>query len=218
MIDVAGPRVWLIRHGQSESNAGLPTNGPGVAPLTEVGRAQAESVAAAFPEAPALIVSSTFVRARETARPTIDRFPAVPYEEWPVQEFTYLGALHGPQTTNEGRRPFADAYWERADPAYVNGGDGESFQDLVVRTRVFRERLAKRRGGLVAVFTHGLFMRALMWSLLTGVTTPDSAAMAEFRHFLDTCAVPNGAIVELRPGGPEGFLVIAGSSAHLPSA
>jgi probable phosphoglycerate mutase len=70
-------RVWLIRHGQSESNAGLPTNGPAVTPLTAIGREQAERVAGAFTEPPALIVASPFIRARQTAEPTRRCFPAV---------------------------------------------------------------------------------------------------------------------------------------------
>ncbi|XVQ14355.1 histidine phosphatase family protein [Spirillospora sp. CA-255316] len=218
MIDTVGARTWLIRHGQSESNAGLPTDGPGSAPLTLLGRAQAERVADAFTEPPALIVSSPFVRARETAQPTRERFPGVPYEEWPVQEFTFLGGLHGPRTTNAERRPHSIAYWERCDPAYVNGGDGESFKDLITRTRDLVGRLTRRSGdGLVAVFTHGLYMRALIWSLSTGVTDPDAAAMGMFRHFLRGCSVPNGAILELRADAstPEGLRQVAGSFTHL---
>lgn len=211
-------RVWLIRHGESESNAGLPTNGPGTSPLTRLGRDQAERVAASFHEPPDLIVSSSFVRARETAAPTRQRFPEVPYEEWPVQEFTYLGSLHGPSTTGAERRPFADAYWDRSDPAYVNGGGGESFHDLIARARACVTRLTERpEEGLIAVFTHGIFMRALLWSLFTGTVAPDAAAMRAFRTFTATCVVPNGAIVELRPGGPEGLRAVAGATAHLPA-
>ena len=210
-------RAWLIRHGQSESNAGLPTNGPGAAPLTALGRAQAARMAATFTAPPALIVSSTFVRARQTAEATAERFPEVPYEEWPVQEFTYLGELHGPQTTAEQRRPFTAAYWERSDPAYVSGGDGESFKALIARARAFLDRLADRpEEGLIAVFTHGIFMKAVMWTLFTGVTDPDTAAMRAFRQFSGACDVPNCAVTELwRPLGPYGFRVVGGGTTHL---
>lgn len=210
-------RVWLIRHGQSESNAGLPTNGPAASPLTELGHRQAERVAEQFTGPPALIVSSPFLRARQTARPTAERFPDAPYEEWPVQEFTYLGRLHALRTTNEQRRPHADAYWERLDPAFVNGHDGESFRALIARVRAFLDRLAERPvDGEVAVFTHGIFMKAVLWSLLTGVTDPDRAAMRTFRDFNGACDVPNGAMVELwRPSGPYGWRVVAGATAHL---
>jgi broad specificity phosphatase PhoE len=213
-------RVWLIRHGQSESNAGLPTNGPGAAPLTARGREQAARTAAAFTTPPALIVSSPFVRARQTAEATAERFPEVPYEEWPVEEFTYLGRLHGPQTTAQQRRPFAEAYWERADPAHVNGGDGESFNALIARARAFLDRLADRpEEDLIAVFTHGIFMKAVIWSLFTGVTAPDATAMRGFRRFNGACDIPNCAVTELwRPSGPYGFRVVGGGTTHLAAA
>jgi 2,3-bisphosphoglycerate-dependent phosphoglycerate mutase len=218
MVEVR--RAWLIRHGQSESNAGLPTNGPGLSPLTALGREQAARMAAAFTEPPGLIVSSPFVRARQTAEATVERFPEVPYEEWPVEEFTYLGEMHGPRTTAEQRRPFVEAYWERADPAYVSGGDGESFTALIARVRSFLDRLAGRpEEGVVAVFTHGFFTKAVIWSLFTGVTDPDTSAMDGFRRFNGTCSIPNCAVTELwRPAGPYGFRVLGGGTTHLAEA
>ncbi|GAA3982987.1 hypothetical protein GCM10023085_76450 [Actinomadura viridis] len=217
MIETTGARAWLIRHGQSESNAGLPTDGPGAAPLTPLGWDQAGRVAAAFTEPPALIVASSFRRARETALPTRRRFPEVPYEEWPVQEFTFLGHLHGPRTTNAERRPHSVAYWRRADPSFTHDGDGESFKRLIGRTRDLVERLTRRPEGLTAVFTHGTYMRALMWSLLTGITDPDAVAMNAFFHFVQVCQMPNGAIVELRAAtdGPEPLRLVGGSFTHL---
>ncbi|GLW65702.1 phosphoglycerate kinase [Actinomadura rubrobrunea] len=209
--------MWLVRHGESESNAGLPTNGPAAAPLTALGRRQAERVAAQLPESPALIVSSPFVRARQTARATVERFPDVAYEEWPVQEFTYLGRLHAPQTTAEQRRPHSDAYWQRCDPAYVNGGNGESFKAVIARARAFLDRAAHHPvDGPIAVFSHGLFIKTVMWTLLTGVTDPSAADMRTFRHFDGVCYVPNGTIVELRRSGGEDWRVVAGGTAHLP--
>ncbi|WP_067476531.1 histidine phosphatase family protein [Actinomadura hibisca] len=213
---MTGARAWLIRHGQSESNAGLPTHGPGAAPLTERGRAEAAGVAAAFGGPPALIVSSDFVRARETALPARRRFPEVPYEEWPVQEFTYLGQLHGPGTTNAQRRPYAEAYWDRSDPHHVAGEDGESFQNLIDRARDLLARLTVvMERGSVAVFTHGLFMRAVAWTLATGITEPGPDDMRAFRRFMDVFRTPNGSVIELRPQGPDLFQVLLGSAGHL---
>ncbi|WP_181770326.1 histidine phosphatase family protein [Amycolatopsis pittospori] len=190
-------RVWLIRHGESETNAGLPGGEPGVSPLTELGRRQAVEIADSLAEPPRLIVTSPFLRARQTAEPTIERFPHAEREEWPVQEFTFLGELHGQVTTTATRRPYTEAYWDRADPHHaVNGA--ESFAGLFTRTQEFLTRLGEREPGPIAVFTHGLFIRAVMWSLLTGITIPDAEAMRGFRTFADTYVVPNGNITELR--------------------
>jgi hypothetical protein len=98
-------RVFLIRHGESESNAGFPSDDPESIPLTTLGHRQAEQIARVFSELPALIVTSPYLRARQTAQPTISRFPSVLCLEWPIQEFTYLGDLHGHPTTAQDRHP-----------------------------------------------------------------------------------------------------------------
>ncbi len=188
-------RTWLIRHGESESNAGTPSAAPGVSPLTERGRAQAKRVAESLPETPALIVSSPYVRAAQTAEPTIARFPDVHREEWPVQEFTYLGDFHTRLSTSEEREPFATDYWNRADP-HLSLGGAETFAGLIARAQTCLDRLAARPDGPVAVFTHGLFMRAVVWLLLAGGVA-DHDGMVAFHRFSAGLAVPNGAVLGL---------------------
>jgi probable phosphoglycerate mutase len=210
-------RAWLIRHGESESNAGLPSREPGSTVLTALGRWQAEQVARAFAQPPALIVTSPYARARQTAEPTIARFPRAACEEWPVQEFTYLGDLRERAMTSTERRPYERAYWERSDPAETSGGS-ESFAGLVRRGRDMLDRLSAQARGPVAVFTHGLFMRSVAWSLLTGVTAPSAADMQDYRRFAAGYRTPNGGVVELRwrPGRPLPSLM-GGSTIHLPA-
>src|SRR4051794_23129291 len=82
--------IWLIRHGESESNAGLPTSDTAKIVLTPRGHAQAECMAAASPPPPVAIITSPYLRAVQSAQPTIRRFPQARLEEWPVHEFTYL--------------------------------------------------------------------------------------------------------------------------------
>jgi 2,3-bisphosphoglycerate-dependent phosphoglycerate mutase len=179
--------------------------------LTERGREQAARIAATMPEPPALIVTSPYPRAAQTAEPTTARFPDARHEEWPVQEFTFLGHLHSTPTTGRERRPHVEAYWRRADPDLSLGG-AESFADLVGRARACLDRLAAQPAGPVAVFTHGLFVRAVLWTMLTGVTTADQAGMRAFHRFAGGITVPNCAVVELRfPEGATPHLVIPGS-------
>src|ERR1017187_7993341 len=59
-------RVFLIRHGESESNAGLPSADPGSASLTLDGHRQATQIARVLADVPALFVTSPYLRA---ARP-----------------------------------------------------------------------------------------------------------------------------------------------------
>jgi broad specificity phosphatase PhoE len=211
-------RVLLIRHGESESNAGLPSSVPGSSPLTELGRRQAERVAASFAGPPSLIVSSSYVRAQQTAAPTVSRFSDVPYEEWPVQEFTYLGTLHDQAMTAEERRPIVLRYWALADPVHRNGG-AESFADLVGRTEDCLNRLDALRATheLVAVFTHGLFIRALVWCLMNGTTNATADLMRSYQRFASLYVTPNGCIVELGFGDRPTPYILGGSTAHLPA-
>ncbi|MGD0700928.1 MAG: histidine phosphatase family protein [Trebonia sp.] len=210
-------RVFLIRHGESESNAGLPSAGPGSASLTAAGRRQAEQVAQVLADVPALIVTSPYLRARQTAQPTISRFPATACQQWPVHEFTYLGDLHGGASTPRERKPYARAYWERADPHAASPG-AESFTGLLSRTTGFLRRLSTQESGPVMVFTHGLFMRAVAWSLLTGITTPGQEQMRSFRAFADHYLVPNAGVVELRHAGNDAPALLGGSTLHLPAS
>lgn len=189
-------RVWLIRHGESESNAGIPSADPGASPLTARGKAQADRVAAQMPERPALIVTSPYLRAAQTAEPTMARFPDVRRDEWPVQEFTYLGMFHDRLTTSEERRANVVDYWHRADP-HLRLGGAESFTDLLGRVHDCLARLETQPAGPVAVFTHGMFMRALIWTLLTGPST-DAPDMRAYYQFSGGLTVPNCTVVELR--------------------
>jgi broad specificity phosphatase PhoE len=74
-------RAIFIRHGESTGNAGVPCHDLATIELTERGQEQARAVAASWTEAPALIVTSPYTRTRQTAAPTIARFPGVPVED-----------------------------------------------------------------------------------------------------------------------------------------
>lgn len=104
-----GTEVWLIRHGESEANAGLATSDPATIKLTPKGLAQAARVSALLDQTPSLLVTSNYVRAMQTAQSTIERFPNVPVEKWPVHEFTYLSPTLCQNSTQQTRRAMVDA-------------------------------------------------------------------------------------------------------------
>lgn len=191
--------VWFIRHGESESNAGLPTTDTATAALTERGHAEALLVARSIPRAPDLIVSSPYLRAQQSAEPTVARFPDALREEWLVQEFTYL-SLSLVSSTFHDRKPFSDAYWERCDPHHCDGDGTESFAGLMLRVATARERITNLAQPFTLVFSHGLFMKALIWSLIYNTLEIDADAMRRYRFFMRSMSVPNGAIVKIRQG------------------
>jgi hypothetical protein len=68
------------------------------------------------------------------------------------------------------------------------------------------------------VFTHGLFMRAVAWSLLTGITIPGQDQMRSFRRFASHYLIPNAGVIELRQAGHDAPALLGGSTLHLPAA
>ncbi|WP_448952459.1 histidine phosphatase family protein [Labrys neptuniae] len=171
--------IWLIRHGESTANVGAASKDAASAPLTETGWRQARETAAKFTQAPDLIVVSPYLRARQTAAPTAERFAAVPVETWPVQEFTYLSPVRCANTTTEQRRPLVDAYWRLADPAKVDGPGAESFTQMLERVRAMARRIEASPCARIAIFTHGHIMQA--WRLLA--ENPEASDRADMKRY-----------------------------------
>jgi 2,3-bisphosphoglycerate-dependent phosphoglycerate mutase len=197
MMEPHTKNVWLIRHAESIGNAGLPTSRPDTIPLTGKGIEQALYLADSFTQAPALIVTSPYIRTQQSAKPTIQRFPTARQEQWEVQEFTYLSPARYLDTTAADRRPFVEAYWSRCDPHYIDGEGAESFADFIRRVQQAIDRLWSCRSEFVAVFGHGLFLRAMLWRMLFGAQPVNAISMSSFRHFLAATTMPNMAITKV---------------------
>lgn len=181
-------RAWFIRHAESTGNAGQPTTSPQGIPLSALGRRQAVYLADGFPDKPDVIVASPYDRAVETAQPLAARF-GIPVFQWPCQEFTFLDPSRYVGTTTDDRRADVQAYWDRGDSDYRDGGGAESFADLLDRAWNIFDRLTSYRDmDLVVVFTHERFIRACRWVLVGGGD--------DMRAFLASCVgfVPNVSI------------------------
>lgn len=190
--------VWLIRHGESEANAGLPTAEPENIKLTQKGHQQAQQIASFVTEQPSLIVTSPFYRTKQTAQPTIERFPSVPQAQWQIQEFNYLATARRKNTTLAQRIPMAEEYWQRCDPFYVDGAGAESFAQMMNRVHYLQKQIKQLQEGLYVVFSHGMFMRIFLWSLLTNSLENSAENMRQSRILLDILEMPNGAILQLQ--------------------
>jgi len=188
--------TWLIRHGQSTSNAGLPAAGNGEVPLTALGDRQAHDVADLVERQPDLLIVSPFLRAQATAEPIRARWPLTPCETWPIQALTYLSPARCRGTTVETRQPLIEAYWRRWDPDYRDGPDAESFGSFMTRLQDFHHRLLAADGDFVVAVGHGQFFRAYQLGLSEGF-----AISADWmkRYRTDETARPmtNCEIVEL---------------------
>ena len=208
--------VWLIRHAESEANAGLPTANPSHIGITARGSAQAALAAKALHHAPELVVTSPYLRTARTAAPMLARFGPLPQEEWPVEEFTYLSPERCGTSTTQQRRPMVDEYWARADPAFVDGPGAESFRTLLTRASGLVQRLATRREPFTVVYTHGQFIRAVLWTTLFGGSVHAGGdEMRRFRQFATAVEVPNTSITRLTLDGA-GCAVGGVDVSHLP--
>lgn len=150
-------RLWLVRHGQSQGNvardaahqAGLNVIDLDVrdvdVPLSELGRQQAEATGrwfAALPEAerPEVIVSSPYIRARQTAQAICDAGalvggPAKSVIDERLREREF-GVFDGLTTKGIAEKfPEEAAHRRRLGKFYHRAPGGESWADVILRLR-----------------------------------------------------------------------------------
>ncbi|MDB9510723.1 histidine phosphatase family protein [Kamptonema animale CS-326] len=188
--------IWIIRHGQSQSNAGVATIGPHENALTELGYRQSQCIPTAIKQSPDLIVTSPYLRTQLTAKPLIEKFPHTAVDVWQVQEFTYLSLQFDRPTTLRDRKPLSKAYWDRCDPEYVDGTNAESLVQLMERVRTTLNQL-QQQSGFVVVFSHGFFIKAMLWQILANPTVIDAVAMGRLLGFTRGFRVPNASILQM---------------------
>jgi 2,3-bisphosphoglycerate-dependent phosphoglycerate mutase len=191
-------KIFLIRHGESQSNVGLATTDPREVGLTLRGHKQAEQIAVFLRDYTALnrIVTSAYVRTKQTAKPMSMTFPTASMEERAIQEFTYLSPAYIGYSTVYERRPLVDAYWEQCDPSFNDGHGSESFKAFMDRVQGFIRQLKDKREN-IAIFSHEQFISAVLWFLKYQPTEITSDVMRDFRNFYDQNRILNGAIVEI---------------------
>lgn len=183
--------VTLIRHGESAANAGEATLDHATITLTPRGVEQAQLVALSFNHAPVLIVASPFTRAHSTAMATAVVFPHIPFETWPIQEFTYLEPARCTGTTVADRREWVEAYWAKADPGFTDGEGAESFLDFIARVQSFLVRLAEHPAQDIVAFSHGQVINAVAWLIERKPLGIDGGAMVDWREYEIANHVPN---------------------------
>ncbi len=196
--------VWWIRHGESIRNAGFSTDDTYSAPLTDLGHAQARRAAQSLPGKPDLLVSSSFLRARQTSDPAIARFADARLKVWPVHEYHFLCDHQTRGTNRVQREPMVLEYWRRCDPHHVHGVGAESFAGFMGRVDDSIRRLRSERGPWIVVYSHQHFILGVLFRLACPAREPDAVLMAEFRDWLLARDLPNAGLVQtdLAASGP----------------
>jgi broad specificity phosphatase PhoE len=207
--------IWMIRHAQSQSNAGQATIGSDDNGLSQLGYLQASFVAKAIHHPPDWIATSSYWRTQLTAKPLLDKFPQTRTEIWSIHEFSYLSFPLGQSTTPRQRQPLSQAYWERCDPDYVDGERAESFHQLITRSQQTLDRIRQHQGFGV-VFSHSLFMKALLWVAMARPTNINARAMQRFTGFWRSFPVPNASILKIEVSDDQQLFWSEFSVEHLP--
>jgi len=196
-------KVWFFRHAQSLANADKNYKADNfsvpLVPLSDLGLKQAEEVVSCFDSAPDLIITSSYIRTKQTADHLIKKYPNTPQEEWEdIREFTYLSLDRCFNTTFSEREPFKEEYWNRNDPNYNDGEGAESFSDFINRTRNAIEILKNRKENFIVLFSHEFTILAVRYLLDKNPKDITSKEMREYREYFLTNRIPNTGKVEIR--------------------
>lgn len=149
-------RLILVRHGETDWNAGTRIQGHTDIPLNERGLWQADRLAAALAhEELHAIYSSDLQRAARTAMPTA-RAAGLPVLHEPTLRERGFGVFEGLTFAEvESRWPDDAQRWRQREPGFAPGG-GEALQDFHARSVAAVDALARRhRGQTLLVVSHG---------------------------------------------------------------
>ncbi|MDO5692714.1 MAG: histidine phosphatase family protein [Pseudomonadota bacterium] len=188
-----GCTLTLVRHGQSLANAGGLTMPHADIPLTDEGHAQAAALARVLPGSPALVLTSPFLRAQQTATPYCERTGMAARVETLLQEFDAIDPALLQGMDGAQRRPIADAFWQASDAHARMGGAAETFHEFGQRVQRFIDDVLPTLPDGTVAFGHGQWIAMLCWKLL-GLGLDDGAAMRRFRLFSSGLPLHNGAI------------------------
>ncbi len=149
-------RLCVVRHGETDWNAGKRIQGQIDIPLSALGHAQARATGNALQdEGFAALYSSDLIRARQTAEATA-HLAHLPLQLSPGLRERHYGLFEG-LTYEEAAARYPEEYARHhaRDPRFVPEG-GESLLDLAARIGKTCEDIARRHAGeAVVLFTHG---------------------------------------------------------------
>jgi broad specificity phosphatase PhoE len=195
-------RIYLVRHGQSQANAGGMTLENPLVPLTELGALQARAIAPLLPPTSVAIWSSPFKRALDTAAPYCALMGRSVSIHDDLREFETVDTVQLRGSAGEVREAVVAGYWLKSDPDHRAGPAAETFRE-------FHERVARARHGFLPtladgsiLFGHGMWMALLFWQLW-GFASVDRLSMSLFRRFQLGFPTPNSGVYclsQLTPG------------------
>ena len=180
---VVAKDIYVVAHTQSQHHVGGLVGGWYDSALTDLGRRQADAVAARIAELvgdrrPVEVYSSDLLRAAQTAEPIAARL-AAPVTHWPdLRERSYGVAGGKPSAWLDGRVVFAGKDGDRLD--HRDGIEGaETRRELMTRIYRAMDRIAASPCATQVVVTHGF---AMTFVVAAWIRMPlESAGWVSFR-------------------------------------
>lgn len=191
---MAYSKFIFVRHGEGC----VDENNPSRMNLTAHAQEQAEKLVNAwtpmlswYHKRPALIVSSRSSLAIQTSLATRDHFSDAGCEIWGIHEFLpTCPSLSRALPTEEQEREIEE-YMKRGDPDFIAREGAESFNKFMGRVRMVRGRMKDVEDSVcVILFTHQLFMKALIWDSGLNIMQSQYDRMREFYDFQKSIVIP----------------------------
>lgn len=179
-------KIYLVRHGQSESNVGGQLTTNKTIELTDLGHQQAQAVCQWVLDHIgtdiASIGVSKFIRTQQTAKPLVAATHIQPNVIEGLEEFNYLSFDAVRDLPLDERIAISDNFWLKNDLQDAHGNDSESFANFYTRVEQVFAYFKTLESGNHIVYTHGLWISMLIWQLLS---QPASSQMhiQKFRQF-----------------------------------
>jgi broad specificity phosphatase PhoE len=186
--------VYFVRHAQSVDNA-APVFQSENSPLSNIGRRQAQHVAARLSKLPfEAIIASPLQRAKETAEAIALATSKEPkYSELFVERIKPARINGKPYGDEEANALWRD--WTKS--LYTPGmrvADGENFDDLIIRADAALAFLKDRAEQSLVVVTHGYFLRTMVARIMLG----DSLSGEVFRRLQSAGSIENTGLTVFR--------------------
>lgn len=196
-------KIYLIRHAQSESNAGLAIRPNHLINLTHLGNTQAVALADwlidNIHEPIDGVFISAYARTQQTALPFLQKTGKTAQILEDLHEFNYLDFERIKDLNLQDLRTLACDFWTKGSD-YQDSDVTDSFDNFIKRVKNVRVAFDDLPDGTYIVFTHGMWIGMLIWQLVHG----DSLRvqnMTNFREFELTVRPKNCEVFLLQNGG-----------------
>lgn len=176
-------KIYLIRHAQSQSNAGLIINENHQIALTQLGHTQAKDLSSwlfeHINEPVNDVLVSTYLRTQQTAAPYLAKHGVEPVVIEGLREFNYLDFEHIKDLSFDQVVEMAETFWRTADICHQDSQRTDNFAHFVGRVQQVRAYFDELPNGTYVVFTHGMWIGMLLWQILHA----DSERVFDMRRF-----------------------------------